>query len=217
MDLNKKRKLQAELLDLPLPKHKCWGRSFSSPIVCPVDEDLHGEILDDESELDSATDSNRFAGDSNSVISVNVEAKSEPEYEKACPYNHRYSSSAHWGGNSSRDNLYSLKSSAMMKPDVSKDKLTFVAREHNAQLSQNLEEQLLEFENNFDFMFSGYGDETIQHSTDKEPEDMPYSNGLKPNNYVLSSGRWSVNQGTLYMTWNTYAQRGELINTLQLD
>lgn len=222
MDLNKKRKLQAELLDLPLPKHKCCGRSFSSQIVYPLDEDteiedLHaqivkeetnGETIDDGSEPDSAKDSNSLAGYSDSVISVYGEAKFEPECEKTCPYNYPYSSSVNWGGNSSRDDLYSLKSTRMT-PDVSKDKMTFFSGEHNPLVSQNLEEQLLEFGNDIDFMCSEYRDGMAEHSTDKELADMPYSSGMKPNNYVLSSGRWSVNQGNLHMTWNTFAQREE--------
>lgn len=207
MDLNKKRKLQAELLDLPLPKHKCCGRSFSSQIVYPLDEDteiedLHaqivkeetnGETIDDGSEPDSAKDSNSLAGYSDSVISVYGEAKFEPECEKTCPYNYPYSSSVNWGGNSSRDDLYSLKSTRMT-PDVRKDKMTFFSGEHNPLVSQNLEEQLLEFGNDIDFMCSEYRDGMAEHSTDKELADMPYSSGMKPNNYVLSSGRWSVNQ-----------------------
>ena len=222
MDLNKKRKLQAELLDLPSPKLKCWGRSFSSQIFHPLDEntkifDLHtpiieeetdGETLDDRSEPDSAKDSNSFAGDSDSIISVYGEAKFEPECEKTCPYSHPYCSSVNWGDNSSGDSLYSLKSTRMI-PDLSKDKPTCVTGEHNPLLFQNLEEQLLEFGNNVDFMTSEYGDEIIEHSTDKELADMPYVSGMTPNNYVLSSGRWSVNQGNLRMTLNKFAQRGD--------
>lgn len=219
MDLNKKRKLQAELLEWPSRKHKCWGRSFSSQIVHPLDgdteiDDLHtptiketdGETLDDGSETDSAKDSNSFAGDLDSVLSVYGEAKFEPECEKTFPYSHPYSSYVNWRDNSSGDNLDSLKSTTRVIPDVSKDKPTRVRGEHNPLVSQNIEEQLLEFGNDVYFMSSKHGDEMMEHSTDKELADIPYFGGTTSNNYVLSSGRWSVNQGNLHMTLNTFGQ-----------
>jgi hypothetical protein len=77
------------------------------------------------------------------------------------------------------------------------------------QAFQNLEEQLLEFYNEVDYTCSGYGNDSIeQYCTDKELEDIPFSNGVNPNMYVLSSGRWSVNQGNLRTGWEVYMRAG---------
>lgn len=188
-------------MDLPISKHKCWDRSFASehlfvfgknhelesifpPIITGITE---GAMVDDESQTESVKDSNSLAGDSDSVMS-SYEANLPLQYAKTYLSDKPSTSSINSDSNSSKHTHYSFGSC--------KDKLALLTGEHlpphhdGLHAFQNLEEQLLEFCNEVDDTCSGYGNE--QYRTDKELEDIPFSNGVNPNMYVLSSGRWSV-------------------------
>ncbi|KAF5471644.1 hypothetical protein F2P56_008419 [Juglans regia] len=174
VDLNKKRKLQAGQSDLPIPKHKCWDRSFASEPVFvfeknPEVESIFPNIIngkteraamDYEAEPESGKDSNSFGGDSNSATSSYDEAKVQLE----------------------------------------KDKLAFLSGEHPShhdelQAFQTLEEHLVDLCDQVDYTSSVYGNDCIEQPTDNELEDILDSHGVNPTNmYVLSSERWTVGQ-----------------------
>ncbi|KAL6987643.1 hypothetical protein U1Q18_013390 [Sarracenia purpurea var. burkii] len=195
--LNKKRKFQAELLGLPLPKHKCWERSFSSEYDSPPNEivrvedfDVHlikGKTVDgandDESYLNSAKDSNSCGGDTDFATSVSGEAKIQSEYPKTHPSDRLSSSSVNWGSISSKNGAYSLD----------KDRSP---NDFELYTCLDFDEHLIEFGSHMDYLCSEHGNDSMELNTDKELEDMLNLNETPPKNYVLSSGRWSVNQET---------------------
>ncbi|KAG6640078.1 protein FAR-RED ELONGATED HYPOCOTYL 1-like [Carya illinoinensis] len=174
VDSNKKRKLQAGQLDFPIPKHKCWDRSFASEPVFVFDKNpevesifpniitgkTEGAAMDYGAEPESGKDSNSFGGDSDSATSSYGEAKVQ----------------------------------------LKKDKLAFLSGEHPShhdelQAFQNLEEHLVDFCDQVDYTSSGYGNNCIEQPTDNELEDILLSHRINPTNmYVLSSGRWTVGQ-----------------------
>uniref|UniRef100_A0A5B7B6Q7 Uncharacterized protein n=1 Tax=Davidia involucrata TaxID=16924 RepID=A0A5B7B6Q7_DAVIN len=214
---NKKRKFQGEQLGLPLSKHKCWDRKFNSECDFPSNESLEAEDFhisiikgktdvgarDDGLDQESAKDSNSFAGDTDSAMSVSGEAKNDSEYANSCPYDHPSTSSRDCGSSSFKNSLYSLDSRLVTKSGVDKQEPPYIGREHNSphhdfglHTSLNLDEHLLEFGNQIDYSCSEQGNDSIEQCTDKELEDLLYSSGPNSNNYVLSSGRWSVNQET---------------------
>ncbi|XP_015896979.3 protein FAR-RED ELONGATED HYPOCOTYL 1 [Ziziphus jujuba] len=201
----KKRKLQAEQLELPTAKHKCWqsspsNESVSMSVENPDVQSLHSSIIggkteehvvEDRSEHDSGKDSNSFFRDSDSPTSIYVEAKVEPEYVKTYLYDMPSTSS---GTESCKDANYPLDSLTVVKASSGKEELAFSQHDDGIHLFQNHEEHLIEFSNHVDYINCEYED--IEQCTDKELGDLLYSNRLNPNTYVLSSGRWSVNQDT---------------------
>ncbi|XP_059647083.1 uncharacterized protein LOC132293561 [Cornus florida] len=210
---NKKRKFQDEQLGLPLPKHKCWYRSVSSEFDSPSDKNLEAknfricinkrkddsEAIGEVSDQESAGDSNSFAADGDSSMSVSGEAKMELEYAKASSSELRSTSSDNWSTSSSKNILYSLDS-RLMTISSDSEKPTSVDRELDSphqilglHIPLNFDDHLLELENHIGY---GCSDHENEQYTDKALEDMLYSNGVIPNNYVLSSGRWNVNQET---------------------
>lgn len=191
-------------MGLPISKHKCWDRSFASEAVSLFDKSpeveslfinilagkMEGAAVDDESEQESIKDCNSFAEDSDSALSAYGEAKLQLEYAKTYLVNRPSTSSAVSDRNSLRHTDYSFGSS--------KDKQVCLSggKRPSYQEFQNLEEHLLEFCNQVDNTCSEYGSNSIDQCIEKELEDIIYSNEVNPNMYVLSSGSWTVNQGT---------------------
>lgn len=206
-ELTKKRKFQAETLGLPLPKHKCSDRSFSSDIVSPhnnnprVDNvDAHiikGKTIvvakDDESKIESGKDSNSYSGNSNSAMSY-AEAQIQLEYPKTPPSDLPSTSSVNWASSSFKDSLYSLDSRLVSKSGVDRVQSPYsggIILPHNdfgLNSCLNFDEHLLEFGCQIDYSCLEDENDNSETCTDKEPPS---------SNYVLSSGRWSVNQGNL--------------------
>ncbi|KAM2954465.1 hypothetical protein FF1_032738 [Malus domestica] len=193
----KKRKFHEEQLGLPPPKHRCWARVFpSDESVSMFDGNLEiknmqkqtlnrkidGASLDDRSEPESGGGSNSFARDSGYATSVYGDSKVGPVYAQTCQYD-RPSTSSGKGISHSVDELKYVNGDH--QPMHPHDKI---------QEFQNLEEHIQEFGNRMDYIFAEYGDDCIEECMDTGCEDLIYPNGLKPNTYVLSSGRWSVNQ-----------------------
>ncbi|XP_022742854.1 protein FAR-RED ELONGATED HYPOCOTYL 1-like [Durio zibethinus] len=207
VDLNKKRKLEAEQLVLPVSKHHCWKQSLSlkpptfgsilevegfSP--CTLKE--KGGAVYDVSETGSAKDSNSFAEDSDSAISVHAEVKFGTDDAKYLPYDRASSSSSDWGS-SSQDSHYSSYGTNVALKGVEKEVLSSPGGRPelaDVELAENLDESLVEFGSHIDYIYSGYGNYAIEQYQDKEIEEILNCDGANPNVYVLSSGRWSVNQ-----------------------
>ncbi|KAE8713226.1 Far-red elongated hypocotyl 1, putative isoform 2 [Hibiscus syriacus] len=198
VDINKKRKLEAEQLGLPLPKHQCWKQSLSlkPPSLCSVTEiegfgscTFKGKGANDYdvSKTELAKDSNSFAEDSDTAMSMHADAKCLLD-------NSASSSSPDWG---SRSQCSHSDGTTVASSSVGKDVLSSPGDEletADARLAENLQETLDEYGDNIDYIYSGYGKYTIEQYQDKEIEEILNSDGANPNVYVLSSGRWSVNQ-----------------------
>ncbi|KAL2468293.1 protein FAR-RED-ELONGATED HYPOCOTYL 1-LIKE-like [Forsythia ovata] len=210
VDLNKKRKLQAEQLSMPLPKHICPNRSLecnsSSDSVlrakevypCLTTGEINGLTREYETDTESAKDSNSFTRYSDSIMSISGEAKIDLGSPKTCSSDQPSTSSARW--DSFKNSLYSLESRSVTKSSSSKAESSNFSAEHDCphhifglHPSLTYEEHLLEFGSHVECSCSEYRVDGIGHYTDKEFEDMIYSNGA-PSSYVLSSGRWTVNQ-----------------------
>ncbi|XP_062004965.1 protein FAR-RED-ELONGATED HYPOCOTYL 1-LIKE [Rosa rugosa] len=205
----KKRKLQAEQLGLPAPKHKCWDLNFlSDEHVSMFDENLdqvqnmqthvvkreiEGVFLNDGSGPGSGKGSNSLAGHyCDSAMSVYSEAELNAAYAKSV-YDRPSTSSVNCNVNIFKDTDSSLDTLSAMEANYSEAELELMNVEVHQPI-QNLEEQLQEFGGEANYICSEYGDHFIEECTDKEVEDIIYSNSLNPHTYVLSSGRWSVNQ-----------------------
>ncbi|CAN4084756.1 unnamed protein product [Withania somnifera] len=206
---NKKRKFQAEQLGMPLPKHMCSyhssaecssshsGTEAKESLACMmiVENAARGQ---DDSELESENGSNSFSGDADSVTSH--EAKIDPGWLKSCSSDQASTSSVNMGGKWSKNALYSLESRPVSKftPDRPEQPLTgkgwgILHDGSGCHPSMDYEEHLFGFGNHGDCTCVECGTEGIELSTEKELENFLNAN-VNPNNYVLSSGRWTVNQ-----------------------
>lgn len=173
---------------MPLSKHKCCEQNIISVCGSLSNKNLKEDILgthtitdkneggasDEGSELESGNGSNSFAAYSDSAMSLCNEAKFEPDYAMTLADEQPSTSST-------------------------KEELILMGGGHDPsppddggfQAYQNIQEHLLEFGDRVDYACSEYG----KGSTgDEELEDMISSNGVNQNVYVLSSGRWGVNQ-----------------------
>lgn len=193
VEWNKKRKLQIDRLDSLRPKHKCWVRGFPSEHALIFNEELESERIhnllvkgktndataldDDRSSLpESGKDSNSFAVDTDTCMSINEEVKLEVDCTKTFPYVRPSTSFEKTGYGEEETCTNRTYDPSHLVDDM--------------QALQNLEEHILGFGNNAK-------DGIDEQSIDKEFEDILYSNGVNPNMYVLSSGRWEVKQGIL--------------------
>ncbi|XP_027336788.1 protein FAR-RED ELONGATED HYPOCOTYL 1-like isoform X3 [Abrus precatorius] len=163
---NKKRKLQSDELDLPRPKHKCWLGNSSSE---------HASMFEENRALESMQIyvlEDRTGADS-----------SEPE-------------SAKDSNSFTEDSNTAMSVNEEDEKGCSGEADTFVDKECNPsyhyadiQALKNLEEQILELENRSNHVCQEYAEDV-----DMEFEDFLFAQGGNRNMYVLSSGRWSVNQ-----------------------
>ncbi|XP_050382898.1 uncharacterized protein LOC126799694 [Argentina anserina] len=206
----KKRKLLAEQLGLPTPKHKCWDLNFSSDEYVSMFDEIPVEVQNMETGIakgkivggyvdvgsghGSGRGSKSFAGDyCNSAISVNREAELNPACAKSI-CDRPSTSSVNCNVNTFKDTESSLDSVSAMEANYGEAELEFVNGEMHKQPIQNLNQQVQDFGGEADYICSEYGDHSIEECTDKEVEDIIYSDCLNPHAYILSSGRWSVNQ-----------------------
>ncbi|TKY63306.1 hypothetical protein E2542_SST13177 [Spatholobus suberectus] len=209
IEWNKKRKLQSDQLDFLRPKHRCWVGNSSSEHALIFDKNpalesmqiyvLKGRADADSSESESVKDINSFSEDSITVNSVNEEGKLVADSAKTYQYGRPSASLVGWDGYNVKDNHYSLDESVVDK-GCSGEAETSVDKECNPsyhyadlQALKNLEQQILEIESRSDHVYREYAKDSTEESIDMEIEDL-FSNGENRNMYVLSSGRWNVNQ-----------------------
>ncbi|KAI3474108.1 hypothetical protein Pfo_028896 [Paulownia fortunei] len=197
---------------MPLPKHVCWGQrleydSLSDSSTEPKNVRSNIFARGGESDLETAKDSYSFHGDADYIKSPHDDSKTHLSYPKTCASVEHSTSSAIWGGNSSEIGLYSLEKRSLTKASSSKseslsicEELDCLHHDYGLHPSDNYEDHLLEFGSYADCSCSEYQNDGIEHCTDKDLDDLLYSNGVAPSNYVLSSGRWPVNQGALTYT-----------------
>lgn len=185
----RKRKFQAEQLESPIPKHKCWERHTVSDVPVSIEWlRLNGETKglaidhDDNnvSEPESMKDSNSYAEDSVSSTSILSEAK----YAKTTV-----------------DGINSFSHSSSTSDDSTAMKVVRSGKEEEDEEEEetaatqgfiDLQEQLLEFGSHAEYVDG----KSIEECTDKDLQGFLCAKGMNSDVYVLSSGRWSVNEGT---------------------
>ncbi|KAJ9545461.1 hypothetical protein OSB04_025168 [Centaurea solstitialis] len=192
-----KRKYQHEVLDLPVPKHVCLEKT-STPETC-FPSNIHSDIEDlrnsrkersvdnshsihDQIEQGSAKDSNSFSEDADSVMcALVVDSENELRYLKICPPDQNSSASVNW-------DLDRSEAKAC-------DKISMNPAYHLYE-SPSFEEDQMDCGIMDEFDSSEYGNGGTKTLEDESLEDFFGSNGVIPDNFILSSGRWDVNQDT---------------------
>jgi len=212
IEWNKKRKFQSNQLDLLRPKHKCWVGNSPSEHASTFDDEnpalesmqiyvLKGRTDAENSEADSVKDSNSNCLSEDSITSMSVNEEGKLVAESAMAYQHgRPSTLLGREDYSAKDNHHTLDDSAADK-GCTGEADTFHDKEcdpsyHYADLQalKNLEEKILEIESCRDNLLQEYAKDSTEESTDMEFEDR-LTKRESHHKYVLSSGRWDVNQG----------------------
>ncbi|KAE8692450.1 Far-red elongated hypocotyl 1, putative isoform 2 [Hibiscus syriacus] len=187
VDLNKKRKLEDEQLGLPVSKHQCWKQILppKPPAFFGIVEvdgalstcttEVKGSNVYNASETGSDKGSNSFPRNSYSMMSSHTEAKF---------------------GMFTRFPLFSSLSRSVEKAMFSPGEETEAA---DVEPDEKIEESLVEYGSHMDFICSEYGNYSLQKYINKEIEELLEPNEAHPNDYVLSPGRWNVNQGNPVM------------------
>ncbi|KAB2622116.1 hypothetical protein D8674_024298 [Pyrus ussuriensis x Pyrus communis] len=169
----KKRKFHEEQLGLPTPKHRCWARVFpSDESVSTFDGNL--EIKN----MQKQTLNRKIDG-------ASMDDRSEPESgggSNSFAGDSGYATLVY--GDSKVGPVYA-QTCQYDRPSTSSGN----------GISHSADELKYEFGKRMDYIFAEYGDDCIEQCMETGCEDLIYPNGLKPNTYVLSSGRWSVDQG----------------------
>ncbi|KAG6427550.1 hypothetical protein SASPL_111796 [Salvia splendens] len=205
--LSKKRKLQDELLVMPLSKHACWDHRLVSEFPSDSTIDLkmvRGDISARgvESGPDSASNSYCFPSDTDMSLSSHDDAKTYLSYPIAHASAKSGASSTLSDGKSSQFGLYSSENSSLLtkeksgkfeSPSICED-LKCLYHEYGLDLSDNYGVHLLECGSQADCSFSEYQNEVIEGCVDEGVDNQLYSNEATDCNFVLSPGRWSVSQ-----------------------
>ncbi|KAH6762085.1 far-red-elongated hypocotyl1-like protein [Perilla frutescens var. hirtella] len=204
--LKKKRKLQDELLGMPSPKHVCWGQRlvYDFPSDSTIEPKMvRGSIFERgvESKPESASHSYSFPSDADLSMSSHDGAKTYLSYPKADASAEPVNSSTFSNDTSSQIDPYSSESRSQTKSSSSKfespsicEELHCLYREYGLHLSDTCEDHLLEFGSYGNCSLSGCQNDATEGCVDESVDNQLYSNGAAGNSYVLSSGRWSVNQ-----------------------
>lgn len=205
--LNKKRKLQDELLVMPLSKHACWDHRH----VCdfPSDSTIKLKMVRSnisargvESGPDTASNSYGFPSDTD--MSSHDDAKTYLSFPKA--HSSAKNGASTFSDKSSQFGLYSPESRSLTKenslksesPSMCED-LKCLYREYGLDPSGNYGVHLLEYGSNADCSFAEYQNEVIEECVGEGVDNQLYSNEASGSNFILSSGRWSVNQGSIWL------------------
>ncbi|KAL1549221.1 protein FAR-RED ELONGATED HYPOCOTYL 1-like [Salvia divinorum] len=204
--LNKKRKLQDELLVMPLSKHACWDHRLVSEF--PSDSTMNLKMVRGnisargvESGPDSASNSYCFPSDTDMSMTSHDDAKTYFSFPIAHASAKSGASSSFSDDKSSQIGLYSSENRSLTKensgkfesPSICED-LKCLYHKYSLDLSHNYGVHLLECGSQADCIFSEYQNEVIEGCVDEGIDNQLYSNEATDSNFVLSSGRWSVNQ-----------------------
>ncbi|KVH94837.1 protein FAR-RED ELONGATED HYPOCOTYL 1-like [Cynara cardunculus var. scolymus] len=196
-----KRKFHHGSLDLPVSKHACFEKSSNAETCFPSNiqsdiEDLrnsrkerstyNSHSIDDQIEQGSEKDSNSFSEDADSVMSVSIDSKNELHYLKICPPDQNSDASVNWGSRFFDSSVNYLDRSETKACDEN-----FMNPAYNVYESPSFEEQQMDCGNIDEFDSSEY-----KNGGTKPLDDLFCSDGVIPDNFVLSSGRWNVNQDT---------------------
>lgn len=151
--------------------------------------------FDEGSGPESVKDSNSFSEESDSATSVFCGAKFVVNQAITCTYDTSSTQSISFGGAGSESTQFSVESSTAMESSSSEQEAAFASGENRIKTIHKLQEHLLELDSHEDYDCAEYVNDDIEQCTDQELQDLFYSNGLNPNTYVLSSGRWTVDHG----------------------
>ncbi|KAL3826016.1 hypothetical protein ACJIZ3_022045 [Penstemon smallii] len=196
---SRKRKIKAELLqNHPFPKHVRWGQRLdnnSSPKLQKLDPNILS--TGNESDIESAKDSNSFHGEAvDSVMSSYDEVNTDISYPRTTSSSDDFcTSSSNWGGSSFDVSLYSSDSRSLTMSNPSKTESLYISEEHHCPF-HGYEENLLELGSNGDCYCSEYINESAGHCNEMEFDNLLHSNEVASGEYILSSGRWPINQDT---------------------
>lgn len=112
---------------------------------------------------------------------MSVSNENEHQYLKISPYDHHSTSSVNWSGrffDTSVNSVDRLETKTFNEVSMNPN--------YDSYASPNFEEQELDF-----------GENEIKQPKDEESlDDFFCPNGVIPDNFVLSSGRWNLNQDT---------------------
>lgn len=203
--INKKRKLQVEQLDLPLPKHNCCKKGFTSELGSPSTEipkesvcavlitgTVNGEEKDSESELESGNGSNSFAEDDDSIMSESDGTKSEMVYLKMLSVNCT-STPVNQTGEFDKSVMFSLDS-RVTKSSADKGKSPCTDYDHSHHEIESLaslhDKHFSEYEEYDEYGCLDYEDDSIQQYKQLK---LLYTSSAKAENLFLSSEGWDVN------------------------
>ncbi|KAG6596403.1 Protein FAR-RED ELONGATED HYPOCOTYL 1, partial [Cucurbita argyrosperma subsp. argyrosperma] len=189
-EISKKRKLPAEHLGLPSPKHKHSNEASPSKSVFLHDGLPETELMtvqfskgnpnvmciDEGLTPESVKDSNSFSDESDSATSVFCGAKLELNQALSCTHD------------SSESTHFCVGSSTAMESSSTEQEVAFARGENQMEAIHKIQEHMLELDSHEEHV-----NDDLEQCTEQELEDLFRSNGLNPNTYVLSSGRWTVN------------------------
>uniref|UniRef100_A0A7N0RHP0 Uncharacterized protein n=1 Tax=Kalanchoe fedtschenkoi TaxID=63787 RepID=A0A7N0RHP0_KALFE len=178
---DRKRKCEGEQLEPPTPKHMCFARVSISEAAEPLENNSPASSFQthlisyktesmSHSDLNSVEDSNSLPAHSASTTSSICRTKSDPECSNAYAYSYMMGE-------------YDTSDSA-------------------ADGYPNLEDHPLDPEMHGSYAKYECGDDAMELGQDKDLEDLLYSNcsEVNPNMFVLSSGRWVINQDAQSVT-----------------
>ncbi|KAK1365427.1 protein FAR-RED ELONGATED HYPOCOTYL 1 [Heracleum sosnowskyi] len=205
--MNKKRKIQVEQLDLPLPKHNCCKRGITSELGSPSTEIpkesvcavliagiIHREEKDSESELESGNGSNSFAEDDDSIMSESDGTKSETVYLKMLSVNCT-STPVNQTGVFDKGAMFSLDS-RVTKSSADKGKSPCTDYEnphhHIGSLASLHDEHFSEYEEYDEYGCLDYGDDSIQQY--KQLKLLCASSGNSENLFLSVNNQDAENQ-----------------------
>lgn len=203
--MNKKRKLQVEPLDLPLPKHSCCKKGITSELgsssteiskesVCAIliSGIIHGEEKDSESELESGNGSNSFTEDDDSIMSQSDGTKSETVYLKMLSVDCT-STPVNQTGEFDKGAMFSLDS-RVTKSSADKGKSPCSDYDHPrydmGALASFHDKNFSEYEGHDEYGCLDYGDDSIQQYKQLK---LLYTRTSNAENLFLSSEGWEVN------------------------
>lgn len=203
--INKKRKLQVEQLDLPLPKHNCCKKGITSELGPPSTEIpkesicavlitgiIHREEKDSESELESGNGSNSFAEDDDSIMSESDGTKSDTAYLKMLSVDCT-SNPINQTGDFDKGAMFSLDSRVTKtSADKGKSPCTDYDHPHHdiGSLASLHNKHFSEYEEYDEYGCLDFGDDSIQQYKQLK---LLYTSSAKAENLFLSSEGWDVN------------------------
>lgn len=198
--LNKKRKFQSELLEMNLQRHVCCEQvpAYDSSDLCTKKAKSSMYVRGDESYPNSSEDSCIFNGDTFTCFPDGN--KMRVLYQKSSASIRSSTTSIVCDGTSSEISPYSLESRSVTKSCSNKSASLSACEEvdcHGLLPCPMYEEHILEFGSYANCNCMNCLNDGLEHCTDKERYDLLYLDGVAPSNYVLSSGRWPVDQGTI--------------------
>lgn len=187
---------------MPSSKHLCWDQR----LVCdfPSDSVIDSKMVSSnifgrgvESEPDFASYSYSFPDKSDLSMSSNGDANTYASPKNGTSPTFSDDKSSQIGPYSLESRTLTKESSKLESPSICED-IHSLYREYGLHLTDSYGVRLLEIETDADCSFAEYRNEVIEGCMDEDVDNQLYLTEATESNYVLSSGRWSVNQGRIW-------------------